>query len=391
MTSTWEQPRSTATNQGCAPPAQESVLSRRQLNRALLTRQLLIERARMPAEQAIAHLVGMQSQVPTHPYIGLWTRIEDFRPDELSSLMIERRVARAPLMRATIHLATARDTLTLRAVMQGFYEREFPRIAAFGPHLAGMDMTALLAAGKELVEREPRTAAQLGRLMAERWPDRDPASMSQAIKHLLPMVQVPPRGVWGKSHAPTWTTIDHWLGEPIPEDTLPDRTILRYLAAFGPATVADIQTWSRLSGLRTHVERLRPSLVTYRNERGRELFDVPDGVFVDPQTPAPPRFLPGFENALLSHADRTRIIADDHRRALSTTSNGVLDAAFLIDGFVAGSWRITQDRKAALLTIAPFEPLSPADRDALVAEAQRLLGFMAPDAGHRSLDVVTRR
>lgn len=366
-------------------PAPGSTLTRRQLNRSLLTRQLLLERVTMPAEAVIEHLVGMHSQMPTHPFIGLWTRIEGFDPENLSRLMIERRVTRAPLMRATIHLATARDTLYLRAVMQAFYEREFPRIASFGPHVTGMDMAALLAAGKARVEEEPRTSAQLAKLLAERWPDRNPASMSQTIKYLLPMVQVPPRGLWGKSHAPTWTTIEHWLGEPIAAETGPDDAILRYLTAFGPATVADIRTWSRLTGLRAHVERLRPRLVTYRNERGQELFDVPGGVFVDPQTHASPRFLPGFENALLSHANRTRIIADDHRKSLGTQSNGVLDPAFLLDGVVAGTWRVATRRKAALLTISPFAPLTTTDRDALTDEGERLLAFMAPKAEIRRL------
>lgn len=343
----------------------------------------------MPAERVIEHLVGMQSQVPVHPYIGLWTRIANFEPDELSLLMIERRATRVPLMRATIHLATARDTLALRAIMQGIYEREFPRLAAFGPNVAGMDMDALLAAGQALVEREPRTGSQLAACLAERWPDRDPVSMSQAIKYLLPMVQVPPRGVWGKSHQASWTTIEHWLGEPIAGNTQPDEAIVRYLAAFGPATVADLQTWSRLTGLRVHVERLRPRLVSYRNERGQELFDVPDGQFVDPETPAPVRFLPGFENALLSHADRTRIIADDHRKALNMQKNGVLGASFLLDGFAAGTWRIATKRKVASLTISPFAPLASGDRNALAVEGERFLEFIAPASAQRALDITT--
>lgn len=370
-------------------PSAGSVLAQRQLNRALLARQLLLQRVAMPAEQAIEHLVGMQSQVPVHPFIGLWSRVQNFEPEELSRLMIERRVTRVPLMRATIHLATARDTLALRAIMQEFYERTFPRIASFGPHVAGMDMDALLAAGKAHVEQEPRTGAQLAKLLADQWPDRDPASMSQAIKYMLPVVQVPPRGVWGKSHQATWTTIEHWLGAPVDGTTQPDEAIFRYLAAFGPATVADMQTWSRLTGLRAHVERLRSRLVTYRNERGQELFDVPEGTFADPETPAPVRFLPGFDNLLLSHAERTRIIADDHRTSLNT-ANGAFEATFLIDGFAGGTWRITRKRRTASLALSPFAPLSADLKAALLEEAERFLQFMAPEATRKEVEARER-
>ncbi|HVL26099.1 MAG TPA: winged helix DNA-binding domain-containing protein [Thermomicrobiales bacterium] len=367
-------------------PADGAVMTRRQLNRSLLARQLLLERSTMTTPAALEHLVGMQSQVPAHPFIALWSRLAGFETDDLSRMMLDRTAVRTLLMRGTIHLVTADDCLRLRPIMQELYERLFPAIAAFGPNVAGMDLDALLAAGRAHLEAQPRTGKALAALLAGQWPERDPASMSQAVRHYLPLVQVTPRGVWGKSQQATWTTVEAWLGRGVDEGTAPDATILRYLAAFGPATVADVQTWSRLQGLREPIERLRPRLRVYRNERGQELFDVPGAPFPDPETPAPPRFLPVYDNALLSHADRTRIIADEHRQAIATP-NGLFDATFLIDGVVAGVWKVEQARKPsrAILRLQPFAPLTGADREALEAEGERLLFFLAPGAETREV------
>jgi hypothetical protein len=362
-----------------------AVLTQRQLNRALLGRQLLLERSRMPVTDAIEHLVGMQSQVPSHPFIGLWSRLAGFSTDDLSQLMLDREAVRTLLMRGTIHLVTARDCLRLRPVMQAFYERIVPTIASVGPNVAGMDVDALLAAGRAHLEDAPRTAKELAALLAEQWPERDAMSMSQAVRHFLPLVQVTPRGVWGMSHQPTWTTVEAWLGRSIDAKTDPDETILRYLAAFGPATVADIQTWSRLQGLRAHVERLRPRLRTFRNERGQELFDVPDGLLPDADTPARPRFLPIYDNVLLSHADRTRIIAEERRKAIATP-NGLFDATYLIDGIVAGTWKIDVDKTRATLHLRPFAPHAREDAQALEREGEGVLRFVVPDGVEKHIE-----
>jgi hypothetical protein len=362
-----------------------TVLTRRQLNRSLLARQLLQQHADMTVEAALEHLVGMQSQVPSHPYIALWSRLAGFATDHLSQMMIDRTAVRTLLMRGTIHLVTARDCLRLRPVVQELYERLFPSIAIWGSNLKGMDLDELLAVGRTHLEETPRTGKALASLLAEQWPDRDSASMSQAVRHYLPLVQVTPRGVWGESHQATWTTVEHWLGRSVDEHTAPDDTILRYLAAFGPATVADVQTWSRLQGLRGPIERLRPQLRVYRNEKGQELFDVPGAPFPDPETSAQARFLPIYDNVLLSHADRTRIIAEDYRKAIGS-SNGLFDATYLIDGFVAGTWKIEQKKeRRATLVLTPFAPHSAEDRAALEDEAAQLLAFAASDADARDI------
>jgi winged helix DNA-binding protein len=351
-------------------------LGSRALNRALLERQLLLRRQELPVPRAIEHLVGLQAQEPPDPYVALWSRLDPFRHEDLARLITGRRAVRATLMRGTIHLVTARDCLAMWPVMQPFLERTFQG-HPWGRSLAGVNIDEVLEAGRRLVEAEPMTNPQLGRALSERWPERDPTSLAAAARYLLPMVQVPPRGIWGKSGQATVTTAEHWLGRPLRTRTAPDRLIRRYLAAFGPATVADMRTWSGLAGLREVAERLRPRLRTFRDEDGRELFDAPDAPLPDPDTPAPPRFLPTYDNILLAHEDRTRIISEGDRRRLTADSYQGRFGTFLIDGFVRGAWKIERGRGAATLVISPLKRLSRKDAAAVSEEGARLLAFAA--------------
>ena len=247
---------------------------------------MLLERASLPAADAIERLVGMQAQVPIDPYVGLWTRLEGFQPKQLADLITTRRAVRASLMRATIHLVTARDMRRLRPLMDPVIERMFWTGSPFGRALDGVDIGALVAMVRELIEERPRTRAELRPLLAERWPDHDSDALS-AIGYLLPVIQVPPRGVWGTGGQATWTTAESWLGRPLDHDPSIEDVVLRYLGGYGPAAVMDIQAWCGLTKLGAVVERLRPRLRVFHDEAGRELFDLPDAEPPDPDTPAP--------------------------------------------------------------------------------------------------------
>jgi winged helix DNA-binding protein len=355
------------------------VLSTRALNRALLERQMLLHRAKVSAAEAIERLVGMQAQTPTDPYYALWMRLEGFQPDELAALLADRQAVRAVMMmRTTIHLMSSRDYLAIRPVLGPMVRRQFG-YGPFSKALAGVDVDEVAAAGRSLLEERPRTIGEVGKSLHERWPDRDATSLGYAVRYLVPAVQVPPRGIWGKGGRPILATAESWLGRAFDPHLAVEPIVLRYLAAFGPGTVKDIQTWSWLTGVREVIERLRPQLRTFRDEEGRELFDVPDAPLPDPETPAPVRFLPEFDNIFLSHADRSRII--DRKYLDQVLMHGFL----LVDGFIRGVWKIDRERDAATLVIGLWDALAPRDRMEVEEEAGRLLTFAAADRQSRDI------
>jgi len=335
----------------------------------------------MSAAKALEQLVGLQAQSPTPPYFGLWTRLENFRAEELSQLIESRKAVRISLMRSTIHLVTARDALALRPVLQSVHERQFKSGSRHGPALEGIDIAEVVEAGRVLMEKQPRTFTEIGEALQKRWPDRPVDSLGFAARNYLAAVQVPPRGLWGKSGQPAHTTIERWLGKSIGADASPDRTVLRYIATFGPASVGDAQVWSGLPKLGEVFERLRPKLLSFRDERGTELFDLPKAPRPAEDSEAPVRFLPEFDNILLSHADRTRMI-DEKDRVRLFAGGGVLKATILIDGFARGTWRIVKKRRGATLVVTPWITLSRKDRVALEREGAKLIAFAAPEADH---------
>jgi Winged helix DNA-binding domain len=354
-------------------------LSPRALARATLARQLLLARVSMSATDALEHLVGMQAQAPHAPYVGLWTRLESFQASQLSELLADRRAVRAPLMRATLHLVTARDCLQLRPTIQPVLARSF---AGSPFDISGVERERLLEAGRAVLSERPSTRVELGAALANSWPNADPASLAYAITYLVPAVQVTPRGLWGRRGAPRWTTVEAWLGRPLDSGCPLEELLLRYLAAFGPATTRDVQTWSGLTGVSEVVERLRPRLRVFRDEPGRELFDLPDAPRPDADSPAPPRFLPEYDNLLFSHADRTRFIAAGRRVPLPP-GPGARSGTLLVDGVFSATWKITRGRDRPLLEITPFVPLG--GRDAIAAEGERLLRFVTPEATDRDV------
>jgi hypothetical protein len=348
------------------------VLSRRELNRATLQRQQLLRRETGPVAELIERLVGLQAQAPLAAYVALWSRLEGFDPGDLSALMTTREVVRAGLLRSTIHLVTADDCLMMWPLTHPVADRGFR--GAFGKQLAGADIDAIVAYGKELLSREPYSRARLRDVLGERWPDWDANAMAYAVSYLAGTVQVTPRGVWGETGPAALQTIESWLGRAPDADPSIDRLVLRYLAAFGPASVADVQMWSGLTKLREVVDRLRPGLRVYADEDGRELFDVPDGALPDADTPAPVRFLPEFDNLLLSHADRRRVNPFGRTVPLPP-GNGAAMGTVLIDGDYAADWRHHRGAEASL-RVTTHAPVTAAVRDGIEAEARDLLGLI---------------
>lgn len=351
--------------------AAAAVFSRRALNRAILARQLLLDRSEIAPLDAVSHLVGLQAQVPHNPYLGLWSRLDRFDPDQLSQLLIGRAVVRIVVMRGTIHLVTADDSLELRPLMQPVLDAELARHSEYAPALRGADLGPVLDFARPLLAQKPHTGTQLRAAMAEHFPDHNPAALAYACRCLLALVQVPPRGVWGRSAQVASTTAEAWLGRPLATDPSIDQVVLRYLAAFGPATPADVAAWSRLTGFREILDRLRPQLATFHDERGRELFDLPDAPRPDPDTPAPARFLPEYDNLLLSHADRTRFAANESRQKLEPFP-GPVHGTVLCDGTLVGTW----SRDQATLAIRPVVALSRQAKNELAAEGEAAARFL---------------
>ncbi|MFI2239232.1 winged helix DNA-binding domain-containing protein [Streptomyces chrestomyceticus] len=384
-----------------------TVLDTRALNRATLARQLLLDRADLPALDAVAHLCGLQAQEPQEPFIGLWSRLSAFAPAQLDGLLTGRHVVRTHLMRRTVHLLTADDVLAwrgrhdamLRQRVLGTYRRE----------LEGVDLEELAAAGRAVMaDGEPRSMSELARAVAGRWPEAGPRPLGEMlVAGLIPMVQLPPRGLWRTKGGVRNVPLASWLGrEPAPpapngagtggpvpgvsdasepgasdpgvpaaSDPVGEALVRRYLAAFGPAASADLRAWCGLAGLPRAVAAVREELVSFRDERGRELLDLPDAPRPDPGTPAPVRFLPAFDNAILGYQDRGRIIDDAHR-GLSVAGERVV----LVDGRVAATWKAAD----GTVTVFPLRRFSRAERTAVEEEGEALAAFLSDGESRRA-------
>jgi hypothetical protein len=343
------------------------VLSDRALSRATLCRQGLLARVDRPALDMIIHLAGMQGQDAELPYVGLWNRIIGFTLDDLSRLLHDRQVVRATLFRGTQHLLATDDYLWIRPLLQPMLDSRGR--GAFGRHIAGIDPADLAEAAAALLRNGTLTRPQLGRALAARWPDRIPQWLASSTQMLLPVVHPPPAGLWGRRGPTPFVLAETYLKRPLAAGSVDD-LVLRYLAAFGPASVMDMQAWSGMTRLRDAFERVRPRLRIFRSESGAELFDLPDAPRPDAETPAPVRFLPTFDNVLYGHAERGRIIAAEHRRYL------LAHAMVTVDGVARARWRI----KAGTLTIHPLRPFTVAQKAAVEAEAATLLAFAAGTA-----------
>ncbi|MEV0996418.1 winged helix DNA-binding domain-containing protein [Nonomuraea sp. NPDC050202] len=354
----------------------DPLISRRALNRATLERQHLLRRTGSSVTEVVEHLGGLQAQTPHTWYTGLWNRIAGFRPADAADLLLSRELVRIALQRSTIHLVSARDCLAMRPLLQAVTERMTR--TTFGKRLAGVDLDELATAGRALLEERPMTFADLGRALAERWPGNDPHALGQGVRCLVPLVQVPPRGVWGKSGPIAHTSAESWIGFEVPPMT-PAELVRRYLAAFGPASVQDVQAWSGLTRLGEVVESM--DLVRFRDDAGRTLYDLPDAPRPGEDVPAPVRLMYDFDNLFLSYADRSRAITETGAAVLQGfMGTNVMPRVILVDGVTAGDWTVTRAKGVSTLNLHQWEPIKVLDE--AEEEGRRLLEFLAPGDKH---------
>jgi len=340
------------------------VLSAQALNRATLHRQLLLDRSDRTPLEVVELLVGMQHQDSELAYVGLWNRIGGFRHDDLTTLFEQGRVVRGTLYRCTQHILSDRDYLWIRPLLQPMLTRM--RRSFFGRRTAGVDDDELAAEARRLLAGGTMTRPELGRALQKLWPDHEGVWLARAAQVALPVLHPYPDGTWRRRGPTPFALADAHLGRAFDDRGSLAGLALRYLAAFGPASVMDMQAWTGLTRLGEVFESLRTELVTYRSPAGAELFDLPDRPLPDPATPAPVRFLAGFDNVTFGYADRSRIIADAYRPAL------VEQAGLTVDGWVRGVWRYRSDR----LTVTLFERLADEQEAAVRAEGAELLGFL---------------
>ncbi|MEU6430276.1 winged helix DNA-binding domain-containing protein [Microbispora sp. NPDC046973] len=351
-----------------------TVLHSRALNRATLARQFLLDRTDAPVLDVVAHLCGMQAQEPQEPFVGLWSRVRAFHPTTLDGLLTGRDVVRTHLMRRTVHLVTADDALAWRARHDSMLRQRV--LTTYRRELAGLDPDEVAAAGREVMaDGRPRTMAELVDALAGRRPAPPRRALGELlVAALIPMAQLPPRGLWRTRAGVRNLPLASWLGRevaplhPDGSDQTGQELVRRYLAAYGPAASADLRAWCGLAGLPAAVDAVREELVAFRDERGRRLLDLPDAPRPDPDTPAPVRFLPAFDNALLGYHDRSRIVDDAHR-GLSVAGARVV----LVDGRVAATWNVT----AGTVIVTPLRRLSRSDHAAVIEEGRSLASFLS--------------
>jgi hypothetical protein len=330
----------------------------------------LLERRDASPTEAVTWLVGLQAQEPPDPYLARGSRLTAFDPHALGGLLEDRSVVRIVVMRGTIHLVTAEDAAALRPHMQPVLDGELARHPD-ARQVADVPLDEPLALARRLLDERPRTMAELRAAFAEAYPDVHAAGLAYTCRNRLPLVQVPPRGVWGQRGTVRLAHLESWVGRPLDGVTTTlDDVVVRYLAAFGPATVADVAAWCRLTGMRRVLDRLRDRLRVLRDERGRELFDVPDGPLPSEDVPAPVRFLPEYDNAVLSHADRSRFFAGDERPPVVRPDDPRINGTVLHDGLLRGVWRWDGDD-----LVVTHLPIPAAGRRDVEAEGARVLAL----------------
>jgi hypothetical protein len=352
-------------------------LTTQTLNRALLARQLLLKRKRISVRDAIHAVGGLQSQEPKDPFVALWSRISAFKAKHLLEAAERREIIRGTFIRATIHTVTADDYIAFRILLQQVINRELTALRRVGGGFEGKDLEP---AARALLAKGPLSAQQMGEALAPMFPKAQRAGLAVWLRTCIPLAMTLTNDRWGYSRPPRFSPAEKWLNRPLNANGSANDLVLRCLSAIGPASSSDVRTWSSLNGMKQALEELRPELITFKDEQGRELFDLPDAPRPRADTPAPVRFLPEYDNTFLSHADRARIILKQHNHHFLVAKNGRRPRAVLLDGFVRAGWSIARDRDTATIHVAVFEKLPKATIVELSEEAEAFARFMEPDA-----------
>jgi hypothetical protein len=348
--------------------------SLRELNRATLARQMLLAREKVPATRAIERLVGVQAQWPKPPFIGLWSRVTGFEREQLAKLYQQRKLVRATTMRCTLHTMSAADYRTFRPPLQSVLTRAMTSVLR--DRMKAIDVPKLVQAARDHFGAAPCTFGELRAALARRFPKADERAMGYIARTQLPLVMVPTGDRWSFPADSQFTLADDWLDATIASgEAEPDELVLRYLAAYGPATIADAQSWLGFAGLRPVFDRLRDRLITLEDERGREHFDLPKAPRPKADMPAPVRLLPEFDGVVVSRND-ARVVPEKHRKKVFLSGLRVAPV-FLVDGFAAGTWKHDKGK----IALAPFEPLQRQIREQVEAEADALLGLLEAAPG----------
>lgn len=357
-------------------------LTDRQLNRATLARQWMLERtADVSIEQAVAFLLGLQAQTSNGPYQALWNRLAGFRHEQLTALIESRALLRATTMRVTLHLHTDADMRRIRPLMQPRLEASWR--STFTRRAGDADLDAAERLGIALLDQGPVTSGEIGKHLSPHWPSAEPLALAQLLHARQALIQVPPTRTWNNGAPPLLARIETWTGRGLDAPIGRGELVLRYLAAFGPASVMDMQAWCGLARLAPAFAEMRDRLVEFRGEDGRTLYDLPDAPRPDPDTPAPVRLLPEYDNVWLGYADRLRIQPQEAKDRMLLVNGYV--ATFTVDGLIAGNWTLERRKGDIAITLLPFRGLARPEQAAVEAEAHAHGAFLAGGQGSVSV------
>jgi hypothetical protein len=347
----------------------------RQLNRATLARQGLLAREPLGVVEAVERFGPLQAQEARPPFVALWSRVERFARGDLHGALADRSVVRATFLRATLHLTSARDHLALRSAIQPVLTASAESIMR--ARSAHFDVAEVVAEARRLLADGPLTFNELRPRLVEAFPDAEERSLGYAVRMTLPLIMVPSDDRWAFPADTPFTPSEAWLSEAPAKRPDTEALVRSYLRAFGPAAATDVQTWSGLKGIKDVLERMRGELIELRSGR-KALFDLPDAPRPPDDVPAPARLLPEFDTLVLAYADRTRLVSDEDRKRL-VTKNLRIPATFLVDGMVAGTWKLVAKRGKSAVELAPFGRLAQSDRAALDEESAALAAFVDGD------------